>query len=114
MPDTNVAALPKNALIYATSNRRHLVKENFEDRDCNDVNRRDNMQETLSLSDRFGLAVGYYVPDKRRFLHIVEELAKAHHIDMDQEQLFLQAESFATQRATRSPRTAQQFIKSLL
>ena len=109
-----VAALPKNALIYATSNRRHLVKENFEDRDCNDVNRRDNMQETLSLSDRFGLAVGYYVPDKRRFLHIVEELAKAHHIDMDQEQLFLQAESFATQRATRSPRTAQQFIKSLL
>ena len=109
-----VAALPKNALIYATSNRRHLVKENFEDSDCNDVNRRDNMHEALSLSDRFGLAVGYYVPDKRRFLHIVEELAKAHHIDMDQEQLFLQAESFATQRATRSPRTAQQFIKSLL
>lgn len=109
-----VAALPKNALIYATSNRRHLVKENFEDRDCSEVNRRDNMQETLSLSDRFGLSVGYFVPDKKRYLHIVEELAKAHNIDMEQEQLYLQAESFATQRATRSPRTAQQFIKSLL
>jgi predicted AAA+ superfamily ATPase len=109
-----VTALPKNALIYATSNRRHLVKENFEDRDCSEVNRRDNMQETLSLSDRFGLAIGYYVPDKKKYLHIVEELAKSHNIDIPVEELRLQAEAFATQRATRSPRTAQQFIKSLL
>ncbi len=109
-----VAALPKNALIYATSNRRHLVKENFEDRDCSEVNRRDNMQETLSLSDRFGLSIGYYVPDKKKYLHIVEELAKIHNINMSKEDLFMGAEAFATQRATRSPRTAQQYIKSLL
>lgn len=109
-----VASLPHNALIYATSNRRHLVKENFEDRECSEVNRRDNMQETLSLSDRFGLSIGYFVPDKKKFLHIVDELAKANGIDLDQETLHLEAEKFATQRATRSPRTAQQFIKSLL
>ena len=109
-----VASLPHNALIYATSNRRHLVKENFEDRECSEVNRRDNMQETLSLSDRFGLSIGYFVPDKKKFLHIVDELAKAHGIELDQEALHLEAEKFATQRATRSPRTAQQFIKSLL
>ncbi len=109
-----VASLPHNALIYATSNRRHLVKENFEDRNCGEVNRRDNMQETLSLSDRFGLSVGYYVPDKKKYLHIVEELAKAHSIELPVEELHLKAEAFATQRATRSPRTAQQFIKTLL
>lgn len=109
-----VASLPHNALIYATSNRRHLVKENFEDRDCTEVNRRDNMQETLSLSDRFGLSIGYFVPDKKKFLHIVDELAKANGIALDEETLHLEAEKFATQRATRSPRTAQQFIKSLL
>lgn len=109
-----VAALPKNALIYATSNRRHLVKENFDDRNCTEVNRRDNMQETLSLSDRFGLSIGYYVPDKKQYLHIVDELAKAHNIDIDEEELHIGAESFATQRATRSPRTAQQYIKTLL
>lgn len=109
-----VTALPKNALIYATSNRRHLVKENFEDRNCTEVNRRDNMQETLSLSDRFGLSIGYYVPDKKQYLHIVDELAKAHNINIDEEELHMGAESFATQRATRSPRTAQQYIKTLL
>ena len=109
-----VAALPSNALIYATSNRRHLVKENFEDRNCSEVNRRDNMQETLSLSDRFGLSIGYYVPDKKKYLHIVEELAKVHNINISKEELHLGAEAFATLRATRSPRTAQQYIKSLL
>lgn len=109
-----VAALPDNALIYATSNRRHLVKENFEDRNCSEVNRRDNMQETLSLSDRFGLSIGYYVPDKKKYLHIVDEIAKAKGVSMPEEELHLKAEAFATQRATRSPRTAQQFIKSLL
>lgn len=109
-----VASLPDNALIYATSNRRHLVKENFEDRNCTEVNRRDNMQETLSLSDRFGLSIGYYVPDKKKYLHIVDELAKAHNIDKPIEELHLEAEAFATQRATRSPRTAHQFIKTLL
>lgn len=109
-----VAALPRNALIYATSNRRHLVKENFEDRNCSEVNRRDNMQETLSLSDRFGLSIGYYVPDKKKYLHIVEELAKANNIEKPIDELRIEAEAFATQRATRSPRTAHQFIKTLL
>lgn len=109
-----VASLPPNALIYATSNRRHLVKETFEDRECSDINRRDNMQETLSLSDRFGLSVGYFVPDKKKYLHIVDVLAKACNIDMPAEELHLEAERFASLRAARSPRTAQQFIRSLL
>ncbi len=109
-----VASLPHNALIYATSNRRHLVRENFEDRNCTEVNRRDNMQETLSLSDRFGLSIGYYVPDKKKYLHIVDQLAKAHNINIPAQELHIGAEAFATQRATRSPRTAQQYIKTLL
>ena len=57
---------------------------------------------------------GYFVPDKKKFLHIVDELAKANGIALDEETLHLEAEKFVTQRATRSPRTAQQFIKSLL
>ena len=68
-----LAARPRNALIYATSNRRHIVKEKLSDRafEIDDVNTRDNMQETLSLSDRFGLTVCYTVPKKSEFLEIV-------------------------------------------
>ena len=66
-----LAARPKNALIYATSNRRHLIKESFSDRDGDDMHRNDSIQESLSLSDRFGLSVNFSVPDKQRYLDIV-------------------------------------------
>lgn len=63
-----------NTIIYATSNRRHLIKENFSDRE-NDVNKGDTMQEQLSLSDRFGLTITFLNPDKKEYLDIVEKLA---------------------------------------
>lgn len=107
-----LAARPDNALIYATSNRRHLVKESFSDR-TDDVNTRDNMQESLSLSDRFGLAVCYSIPTKKEFVDIVIALARQKGIQMSDEELEMGAERFALSRGGRSPRCAKQYVESL-
>ena len=111
-----LSARPDNALIYATSNRRHIVKERLSDRsfEVDDVNTRDNMQETLSLSDRFGLAVCYTVPDKKEFIGIVCALAKERGLDMSEDELAMGAERFALSRGGRSPRCAKQYVESLL
>ena len=110
-----LAARPKNALIYATSNRRHLVKEKLSDRsfESDDVNTRDNMQESLSLSDRFGLAVCYTAPSKREFLEIVTALARERGITLSEEELAAGAERFALAKGGRSPRCAKQYVESL-
>ncbi len=108
-----LAARPDNALIYATSNRRHLIKESWADRDTDDINRRDNMQETLSLSDRFGLSVCFGNPDKKEYLEIVFALADRAGIKTSPEELSVLAERFALGRGGRSPRCAKQFIESL-
>lgn len=110
-----IAARPSNALIYATSNRRHLVKERLSDRalEIDDIHTRDNMQETLSLSDRFGLSVCYTVPTKKEFLEIVAAMAAQKGIEMPEEKLFAGAERFALQRGGRSPRCAKQYVESL-
>ena len=108
-----LAARPDNALIYATSNRRHLVKESFADRTDGDVNTRDNMQESLSLADRFGLAVCYSSPSKKDFVEIVCALAKEKGIEMSEEELAMGAERFALSKGGRSPRCAKQYIESL-
>lgn len=108
-----LAARPDNALIYATSNRRHLVKESFSDRTDDDINTNDNMQESLSLSDRFGLAVCYSVPTKKEFVEIVCALAKEKGINMTEDELAAGAERFALSRGGRSPRCAKQYVESL-
>lgn len=110
-----LAARPQNALIYATSNRRHLVKERLSDRaiEVDDVHTRDNMQETLSLSDRFGLAVCYIAPSKQEYLDIVRAMAQQRGVDMPDEALCAGAERFALSRGGRSPRCAKQYIESL-
>lgn len=108
-----LAARPDNALIYATSNRRHLVKETFSDRTDDDVNTRDNMQESLSLSDRFGLAVCYSIPTKKEYVEIVCAMAKEKGIDKTEKELEMGAEQFALARGGRSPRCAKQYIESL-
>ena len=108
-----LAARPDNALIYATSNRRHLVKESFSDRTDDDVKTRDNMQESLSLSDRFGLAVCYSIPTKKEFVDIVIALARQKGIEMSDEELEMGAERFALSRGGRSPRCAKQYVESL-
>lgn len=98
-----------NTIIYATSNRRHLIKESFSDRE-NDINRNDIMQEQLSLSDRFGLSITFVNPDKKDYLDIVEKIAADRNLDVDKEHLFAVAEQWATRKGGRSPRCARQFI----
>ncbi len=100
--------------IYATSNRRHLIKERFSDRDGDDIHRNETMQELCSLSDRFGLSIGFYKPDKQQYLNLVLALKNRHEIEIDDAVLFLEAERFATMRGGRSPRTATQFIAQLI
>lgn len=98
-----------NTIIYATSNRRHLIKESFSDRE-NDINRNDIMQEQLSLSDRFGLSITFINPDKKGYLDIVEKIAADRKLDVDMDHLCAVAEQWATRKGGRSPRCARQFI----
>lgn len=98
-----------NTLIYATSNRRHLIRESFSDRQ-NEMNINDIMQEQLSLSDRFGLSITFMNPDKKSYLEIIEKICLDRKLDVDMEHLFAQAEKWAIRRGGRSPRCAKQFI----
>lgn len=102
-----------NILIYATSNRRHLVKESFSDRSGDDVHFNETMQELCSLSDRFGLSVSFFKPDKELYLKIVHGLKKQYGVKMDDAELDLEAERYAIHRSGRSPRVARQFIEYL-
>ena len=110
----SASAKAENAVIYATSNRRHIVKENFGDRDGDDVHRNDTLQETLSLSERFGLVVLFSKPSKQLYLEIVCELAQKYKLDIPRERLEIEAEAFALRKGSRSARCAEQFIDSLL
>lgn len=110
----SASAKASNAVIYATSNRRHIVRECFDDREGSDVHRNDTMQELLSLSARFGLTVQFPKPDKTLYLQIVRELAQKKGIVKDIQSLEIEAEAFALRRGHRSARCAEQFIDSLL
>ncbi len=110
----SASAKADNAVIYATSNRRHIIKENFSDREGNDVHINDTLQETLSLSERFGLVVLFSKPNKQLYLDIVHELANRNKIEMDVKELDTKAEAFALRRGNRSARCAEQFIASLM
>ena len=105
-----LAAQPDNALIYATSNRRHLVRETFSDREGDELHRNDTIQESLSLADRFGLAINFSLPDKQQYLEIVRLLAVQRGLEEHMEELERGAEMWAIARGGRSPRCAQQFI----
>lgn len=109
----SVSAREDNIAIYATSNRRHLVKESFSDREGDDIHRNDTIQELISLSARFGLTVCFSKPDKKAYLNIVSELAKKRGIDMDADVLAVKAEAFALRGSGRSARTAKQFVNQL-
>lgn len=98
-----------NTLIYATSNRRHLIKESFSDRQ-NEMNLNDIMQEQLSLSDRFGLSITFINPNKAEYLDIVKKIAADRGLNADEDKLCFKAEQWATRRGGRSPRCAKQFI----
>jgi predicted AAA+ superfamily ATPase len=110
----SVSSKASNTVIYATSNRRHLVREKFSDREGDDVHLNDTLQEMLSLSERFGLQVTFKRPDKKTYLDIVRHLVQERGIDMDAAELELAAERFALARGGRSARAARQFADSLV
>lgn len=109
----SVSSTASNLAIYATSNRRHLVRETFSAREGDEIHFKDTMQELLSLSDRFGLTVTFQKPDKKLYLEVVEGLAKQYDIKMPIDEVKMKAEAFALSRAGRSPRVAKQFIEYL-
>lgn len=102
---------PDNILVYATSNRRHLVKEKSTSELSKETNDADAREEMLSLSDRFGLTVTFFNPNLKVYREIVAFLAKENQINIDEQTLFSAADRFAIRRGVRSPRTAQQFIE---
>jgi len=109
-----VESRPINVLVYATSNRRHLIKESFADRKGDDVHTHDNMEEKLSLADRFGITVTFLSPDQETYLKIVEGLAHQNKIDMDRDELRRRALKWVMMHNGRSGRTARQFVDHLI
>ncbi len=109
----SVSSSADNLVIYATSNRRHLIKETFSSRQGDDIHFNDTMQELLSLSDRFGIRVVFQKPDKALYLKVVEDLAKQYNLSMPIEDVKKKAEAFALERGGRSPRAARQFTEIL-
>lgn len=108
----SASAKADNAVIYATSNRRHLVKETFSDRDGDDIHRADTIAELTSLSERFGLTIRFSKPNKELYLQIVSGLAERRGIPATDE-LLLRAEAFALRKGGRSARCARQFVESV-
>ncbi len=103
-----------NVVIYATSNRRHLVKETSEDRSEEDMHASDTRQELTSLSARFGLTITFYKPGKAEYAEIVLELAKVAGLKYDEESLISGAEAYAIRCGGRSPRAAKRYIELML
>ena len=109
---------PENVLIYATSNRKHLVRETWRDKtdhEDDDVHKNDTVQEKLSLSARFGLQIGYFKPSPKEFFRIVETIAARYpELDISGEDLRARANVWELSHGGLSGRTAQQFIDYLL
>ena len=108
---------PENVLIYATSNRRHLIRETWSDRSDmsqDELHRSDTMQEKLSLAARFGVSIGFYKPSQQEFFNIVKGLAAKHpEIKLSYEQLCAEANKWELSHGGISGRTAQQFVNYL-
>ena len=106
----SISARQKNTLIYATSNRRHLIKESFSSRDGDELHRADTIQETKSLSDRFGLSVTFLNPDKKKYFEIVDKIVSDRKLNADIEKMHRGAERWALEKGGRSPRVARQYV----
>ncbi|HAJ98024.1 MAG TPA: AAA family ATPase [Ruminococcus sp.] len=109
----SVSARSHNVVIYATSNRRHIVRETFSQRAGDEIHRNDTMQETISLSERFGIQLLFDKPNKFLYLDIVSALAEQCNLQISAEELAMEAEKFATRKGGRSARTARQLIDQL-
>ena len=106
---------PNNVLIYATSNRRHLIRENYSDKEGRreDMHASDTVQEKLSLVYRFGVTIFFRGPDKKQFQEIVKGLAARYGVTVNEEELLLEAGQWELAHGGLSGRTAQQYIDYL-
>ena len=109
----SIAASGDNVVVYATSNRRHLVKERLSDREGDELYTNDTLQEVSSLSARFGLTITFQRPDKDEYLKIVKTLADKAGLKLPEEDLFLKAEAHAIRCNGRTPRVARQLVELL-
>ncbi len=112
--DGSARKLADNTAIYATSNRRHLVKESFSAREGDEVHLADTMDEAASLSDRFGITITFLSPNRAKFNEIVLLLAKDQQLNVDEDTLLQQANAWAVRKSNFSPRCARQFIDHVI
>lgn len=112
--DGSLIQCPKNAVIYATSNRRHLVKESFQARKGDEIHLNDTINELNSLSERFGINLLFSKPNNNDYIQIVLDLAKDYNIDIDKKVLVEKAQRIALIKGSTSPRIARQLIDNLI
>lgn len=108
----SVTTKTSNVVIYATSNRRHLVQESFSEREGDDIHRNETIQEQISLSDRFGLSICFSKPNKKEYLDIIHGLLEEYKVKKI-ENVDILAEQHAMSRGGRSGRIARQFVEYL-
>ena len=116
MLEGSLEARPKNVLIYASSNRRHLIQEYFSDRNDfgdGEVRQQDTLQEKVSLADRFGIQLVFVTPNQKEYFAIVSSLAKRRELPIGQEELERRALQWVQLHNARSGRTARQFVDDL-
>ena len=104
---------PLNVAIYATSNRRHLVRQTFSDRAGDEVDAFETISEKTALAERFGLRIPYMTMSKAEYLALIDHLAGLYHVEMNREVLHAKAMEWEIRHAGRTPRVARQFIASL-
>lgn len=107
----SVAARSRNTVVYATSNRRHLVKETFQSRQGDEVHLNDTLEEVASLSARFGIVITFGKPDRDLYLTLVNQLAEHYGLKEPESELLQGAEAFALRSGGRSPRVARQYVE---
>lgn len=111
--DGGIEVRPDNVLIYATSNRRNLIKETWDDRGGNELHRQDTINEKISLADRFGITLFYTLPNQEEYFRIVEEIARRNNICLNSAELRTEALRWEMSHSGRSGRIAKQFIDYL-
>ena len=104
---------PSNVVIYATTNRRHMVKETFQSRIGDEIHLNDTINETTSLSERFGITLLFARPTNEEFIRIVLEIAHDYNLDIKDEEIARLAQKVALAKGTQSPRVARQLVDNL-
>ena len=104
---------PDNVAIYVTSNRRHMIRESFSDRQGDDVHVRETMEERTSLSERFGLRLSYLALDKKKYQDMVLSMCHRMGLDLPDNQILVEANRWEIQHGGRTPRVAVQLVEKL-